>query len=44
LTPGEAAAFRTCVEQDLRIEQERLPQAFVMEALRAEGLSQVALE
>jgi hypothetical protein len=44
LTPGEAAAFRTCVEQDLRIEQERLPQAFVMEALRAEGLNQVAPE
>ena len=30
LTPGEAAAFRACVDRNLRLEQERVPQADVV--------------
>lgn len=38
LTPEEQAAFQICLEQDLRIEQERLPQEFVVAALRSPNL------
>lgn len=33
LTLGEMAAFRICAEQNLRIEQERIPQSAVVEAV-----------
>lgn len=37
LTPGEADAYRVCREHNLRIEQERIPQAAVHEALSHVG-------
>ncbi|MBK8092224.1 MAG: hypothetical protein IPK32_09680 [Verrucomicrobiaceae bacterium] len=37
LSPDEADAYRECCESNLRIEQERLPQAAVIEALAARG-------
>lgn len=36
LTAGERSAFVTCAAENLRIEQERFPQAFVMECLKSQ--------
>jgi hypothetical protein len=36
LIPSEQAAFAACAAANLRIEQERLPQSFVIESLRSE--------
>lgn len=38
LLPPERAAFMTCAAENLRIEQERLPQPYVFDCLRAAGL------
>lgn len=34
LTPAEAAAFHTCSAENLRIEQERIPQSYVADCLK----------
>ena len=34
LTPAELAAFKVCRAQNVRLEQERIPQRFVTEELR----------
>ena len=36
LTAGERSAFVTCAAENLRIEQERFPQAFVTECLKSQ--------
>lgn len=39
LTPGERSAFLLCAEQNLRIEQERIPQAAVIAALSGSAVT-----
>lgn len=38
LQPAEHAAYAICISEKLRIEQERLPQSYVLESLKAAGL------
>lgn len=35
LTPNEQAAFQICAEENVRVEQERLPQTFVHARLQS---------
>lgn len=42
LTPGELAAFQLCVAENMRLEQERIPQAEVVAAFACFGLTVAA--